>query len=90
MTATAGTQTRAGRVAQVAGPVVDVELPRNSVPELYNALTLDVSFGELARTLTLEIAQHREITGELWGIHRQAPSFDKSSPASSNTEVPYP
>lgn len=30
-----------------------------------------------------------EITGELWGIHRQAPSFDKSSPASSNTEVPY-
>jgi F-type H+-transporting ATPase subunit beta len=60
MTATAesGTTTRTGRVVRVTGPVVDVEFPRNEVPPLYNALTLDVEFGDLAKTLTLEIAQH--------------------------------
>ena len=134
MTATAdrsATGTRIGRVVRVTGPVVDVEFPRNEVPELYNALTLEVAFGDLAKTLTLEIAQHLgdnlvraismqptdgvvrgqqvtdlgrpisvpvgdqvkghvfnalgecldqpdlEITGELWGIHRKAPSFDQ-------------
>ncbi|MBC8092049.1 MAG: F0F1 ATP synthase subunit beta, partial [Pseudonocardia sp.] len=60
MTATAdsGTTTRTGRVVRVTGPVVDVEFPRNEVPELYSALTLEVEFGALAKTLTLEIAQH--------------------------------
>ncbi len=40
MTATADTetQTTTGRVVRVTGPVVDVEFPRNAVPELYNAL----------------------------------------------------
>src|SRR5829696_7031116 len=58
MTATADTQTTTGRVVRVTGPVVDVEFPRNSLPELYNALTVEVSFGELAKRLTLEVAQH--------------------------------
>jgi F-type H+/Na+-transporting ATPase subunit beta len=58
MTATADTQTTTGRVVRVTGPVVDVEFPRNSVPELYTALTVDVEFGDLAKKLTLEIAQH--------------------------------
>ena len=60
MTATADvpTGTRTGRVVRVTGPVVDVEFPRNEVPELYNALTVEVAFGDLAKTLTLEIAQH--------------------------------
>jgi F-type H+-transporting ATPase subunit beta len=62
-TADAGThdgavQTTTGRVVRVTGPVVDVEFPRNAVPELYNALTVDVTFGELAKKLTLEVAQH--------------------------------
>jgi F-type H+-transporting ATPase subunit beta len=56
MTATAETTT--GRVVRVTGPVVDVEFPRNSVPELYTALTVDVEFGDLAKELTLEVAQH--------------------------------
>jgi F-type H+/Na+-transporting ATPase subunit beta len=131
MTATADTQTTTGRVVRVTGPVVDVEFPRNSLPELYNALTVEVSFGELAKRLTLEVAQHLgdnmvrtismqptdglvrgqevtdlkrpisvpvgdqvkghvfntlgecldqpdlEITGDLWGIHRKAPTFDQ-------------
>src|ERR671917_251300 len=52
------TQTTTGRVVRVTGPVVDVEFPRNEVPELYTALTVDVSIGDLAKKLTLEIAQH--------------------------------
>src|SRR5688500_3674875 len=63
MTVTAGsestaTETSTGRVVRVTGPVVDVEFPRNSVPELYNALTVEVTFADLAKTLTLEVAQH--------------------------------
>jgi len=133
MTATADTptQARTGRVVRVTGPVVDVEFPRGQVPELYSALTVNVEFGDLAKTLTLEIAQHLgdnlvraismqptdglvrgqevtdlgrpisvpvgdqvkghvfnalgecldepdlQISGDLWGIHRKAPSFDQ-------------
>ena len=63
MTATAetqpeSTQSTTGRVVRVTGPVVDVEFPRGSVPELYNAITVDVEFGDLAKKLTLEVAQH--------------------------------
>src|SRR3979490_179157 len=64
MTATAektGTATKKdtnGRVVRVTGPVVDVEFPRGSVPELFNALRAEVPFEELAKTLTLEVALH--------------------------------
>jgi F-type H+/Na+-transporting ATPase subunit beta len=52
-----------GRVARVTGPVVDVEFPVEAMPELFNALTVDVSLdasveGEGARMLTLEVEQH--------------------------------
>ncbi len=61
MTATAEKTTRQdtnGRVVRVTGPVVDVEFPRGSVPELFNALHAEITFEELAKTLTLEVAQH--------------------------------
>src|SRR5690348_13253781 len=64
MTATAEKPAKAkkkdsnGRVVRVTGPVVDVEFPRGSVPELFNALHAEVTFEELAKTLTLEVAQH--------------------------------
>jgi F-type H+-transporting ATPase subunit beta len=54
--AEAGTST--GRVVRVIGPVVDVEFGRNAIPELYNALTVDIELGELSKKLTLEVAQH--------------------------------
>ena len=57
-TQTPGAGNVVGRVVRVTGPVVDVEFPRNQVPELLNALTVEVEFGELSKTLTLEIAQH--------------------------------
>src|ERR1700755_3251489 len=47
-----------GRVVRVTGPVVDVEFPRGSVPELFNALHADITFEELKKTLTLEVANH--------------------------------
>src|ERR1700740_1762632 len=52
-----GTDTN-GRVVRITGPVVDVEFPRGSVPDLFNALHAEVTFEALAKTLTLEVAQH--------------------------------
>src|SRR3954465_9099526 len=53
------TQTQAaGRVVRVTGPVVDVEFPRDAMPDLFNALKVDVTLADLSKTLTLEAAQH--------------------------------
>ncbi|MFY8026964.1 MAG: F0F1 ATP synthase subunit beta [Aquiluna sp.] len=48
----------AGRIARVIGPVVDIEFPHDAIPEIYNALTTEISYGEKTTTLTLEVAQH--------------------------------
>ncbi|MCW2890255.1 MAG: F-type H+/Na+-transporting ATPase subunit beta [Streptosporangiaceae bacterium] len=58
MTAQVETTTATGRVARVIGPVVDAEFPADDMPEIFNALHVDVQFGEEVRTLTLEVAQH--------------------------------
>jgi F-type H+-transporting ATPase subunit beta len=53
--------TGTGRVVRVTGPVVDVEFGRDELPELNNALHVDVELGEdnpLNKLLTLEVAQH--------------------------------
>ena len=47
-----------GRVVRVTGPVVDVEFSREAVPALFNALKVEVTLRDLAKTLTLEVAQH--------------------------------
>jgi F-type H+-transporting ATPase subunit beta len=47
-----------GRIARVLGPVIDVEFPRDSVPDLFNALTFDVTLDGETKMLTLEVAQH--------------------------------
>ncbi|WP_121749220.1 F0F1 ATP synthase subunit beta [Streptomyces sp. E2N166] len=61
MTTTVETATATGRVARVIGPVVDVEFPVDAMPEIYNALHVEVAdpakAGELKK-LTLEVAQH--------------------------------
>jgi F-type H+-transporting ATPase subunit beta len=48
----------AGRVVRIIGPVVDVEFPRGAVPPLYNALHAEIELSSVAKTLTLEVAQH--------------------------------
>jgi F-type H+/Na+-transporting ATPase subunit beta len=56
--ASASSATATGRVVRVIGPVVDVEFPRDSIPQLFNALHVQVTLGDTERTLTLEVAQH--------------------------------
>ncbi|GAB2911382.1 F0F1 ATP synthase subunit beta [Rhodococcus aerolatus] len=48
----------AGRIVRVVGPVVDVEFPRGHIPDLFNALHAEVALEQVAKTLTLEVAQH--------------------------------
>src|SRR6185369_13316972 len=47
-----------GRVSRVTGPVVDIEFPSDAMPEMYNALHVEVTLGDTTRTLTLEVAQY--------------------------------
>jgi len=47
-----------GRVSRVTGPVVDVEFSAEQMPEIYNALHVDVTLGDQTKTLTLEVALH--------------------------------
>src|SRR6187200_421771 len=47
-----------GRVVRVIGPVVDVEFPPSQLPEINNALTVDVTMGGQTTTITCEVAQH--------------------------------
>ncbi len=47
-----------GRIARVIGPVVDIEFPSDSMPEIYNMLKTELELGGEKKTLTLEVAQH--------------------------------
>ncbi len=47
-------KTALGKVTQVVGVVVDVEFTTDTLPAIYNALTLELG----GKTLTLEVAQH--------------------------------
>src|SRR5215469_6068216 len=62
MTATinseAPTEVGTGRVVRVIGPVVDAEFPRDAMPDIFNALHVDVTLAEGTKTLTLEVALH--------------------------------
>ncbi|MFF8946409.1 F0F1 ATP synthase subunit beta [Streptomyces sp. NPDC014864] len=86
MTTTVETAAATGRVARVIGPVVDVEFPVDAMPDIYNALHVDVADPANAgakKTLTLEVAQHlgdglvRTISMQPTdGLVRQAPVTD--------------
>ncbi|CAL9296244.1 F0F1 ATP synthase subunit beta [Streptomyces sp. SudanB52_2052] len=86
MTTTVETATATGRVARVIGPVVDVEFPVDAMPDIYNALHVEVADPANAgekKTLTLEVAQHlgdglvRAISMQPTdGLVRQAPVVD--------------
>jgi len=47
-----------GKVTQVTGPVVDVKFGDQALPEIYNALTVQIGSGETSTLLTLEVALH--------------------------------
>jgi F-type H+-transporting ATPase subunit beta len=87
---TQGTGGTAGRVVRVTGPVVDIEFGKDTMPELNNALLVDVDLGEgnpLNKELTLEVAQHigdnmvRAISMQPTdGLVRGAPAKDTGRP----------
>src|SRR6266545_4964675 len=66
MTATATEKNEAlpggvGRVVRVIGPVVDVEFPADAMPDIYNALEVDLGLGgdtSKMTTITMEVALH--------------------------------
>ncbi|HEX8511130.1 MAG TPA: hypothetical protein VF635_16745, partial [Propionibacteriaceae bacterium] len=47
-----------GRVARVIGPVVDVEFPVDTMPDLQNAVLVDTTLGGQITTMTMEVALH--------------------------------
>src|ERR1044072_4515046 len=47
-----------GRIARVIGPVVDIEFPVDSMPDMYNKLERELPLGGETKTLPLEVAQH--------------------------------
>ncbi|GLB66810.1 MULTISPECIES: F0F1 ATP synthase subunit beta [Arthrobacter] len=47
-----------GRIARVIGPVVDVEFPADAIPEMYNALTAEITLNGETHTITFETSQH--------------------------------
>src|SRR5215468_6629300 len=76
-----------GQVARVTGPVVDVEFPTEQMPDIYNALTVDITLEDRTRTLTLEVEQHlgddtaRAISMQPTdGLVRGAPVTDTGGP----------
>src|SRR5215212_6626029 len=52
------TKTGVGRVVRVIGPVVDAEFPRDAMPEIFNALHVEVTLSGGTKRLTLEVSQH--------------------------------
>ncbi len=47
-----------GKIVQVIGPVVDVQFGDNSIPPIYQALTVDFEVNGKTERLTLEVQQH--------------------------------
>jgi F-type H+-transporting ATPase subunit beta len=47
-----------GKIVQVIGPVVDVKFTNETIPPIYQALTVDFTVSGKAEKLTLEIQQH--------------------------------
>ncbi|MCA9549569.1 MAG: F0F1 ATP synthase subunit beta [Myxococcales bacterium] len=56
---TNGTSAEHGKIAQVIGPVVDVEFPPGKLPKIYAALrTTNSAISDATDNLVLEVAQH--------------------------------
>ena len=47
-----------GKIVQVIGPVVDIEFPAESLPEILNAVTIKDKSGDIDIDLVVEVMQH--------------------------------
>ena len=75
-----------GKVVQVIGTVVDVEFPAAALPDIYNAIEIDMGAG---KKLVAEVQQHlgnnwvRALTMDTTdGLRRGAPAVDTGDPIS--------
>jgi F-type H+-transporting ATPase subunit beta len=57
MTTTAEPKLKEGRVVAIAGPVMDVEFPPDAIPEINNALEVDIELEGEKIVVTAEVAQ---------------------------------
>jgi F-type H+-transporting ATPase subunit beta len=78
-----------GRIARITGPVVDVEFTSDNMPDMYNALSVDIELGGETNSIVLEVAQHigdgmvRAISMKSTdGLVRGAPVTDLGEPIS--------
>src|ERR1700744_3771871 len=78
-----------GKIVQVIGPVVDVQFAENSVPPIYQALTIEFEVNGKVDLLTLEVQQHlgagmaRAISmSSTEGLKRGMTVFDTGAPIS--------
>ncbi len=78
-----------GKIVQVIGAVVDVQFAENTVPPIYQALTVDFTAAGVKQHLTLEVQQHlgeglvRTIAmSSSEGLVRGMPVVDTGSPIS--------
>ena len=78
-----------GKIVQVIGAVVDVQFAENSVPPIYQALTVDFTVAGKPEKLTLEVQQHlggglvRTIAmSSSEGLVRGMPAVDAGAPIS--------
>ena len=78
-----------GKIAQVIGPVVDVHFAKDTIPPIYQALTVEYEVSGRAELLTLEIQQHlgdgvaRTIAmSSSEGLKRGMPVVDTGAPIS--------
>ncbi len=81
--ATAAAPTVTGRIVQVIGPVLDVEFENDHLPELFNAITVQVAGG----LVTAEVQQHigrnqvRAVAmSSTDGVERNMPAVDTGAP----------
>jgi F-type H+-transporting ATPase subunit beta len=72
-------------VVQVIGPVVDIEFPPESLPDIYNAI--EIRDGSRERPLVVEVAQHlgdnlvRTVAMDTTdGLRRGVPAVDTGGP----------
>jgi F-type H+/Na+-transporting ATPase subunit beta len=47
-----------GRVSRVIGPVVDIEFPVDQMPDIHNALTVEIAGAGETRSMTMEVELH--------------------------------
>ena len=57
VTAESGTELKEGRVVAIAGPVVDVEFPPDTLPEINTAVEMDIELEGDTITVVAEVAQ---------------------------------